>query len=940
MPQKDSEKASLYLLDGHSLAYRAFFALPLDLATAQGLHTGAVLGFINMLLRLEKTAAPEYLAVVFDFPAPTFRHKKYGEYKATREKTPQELREQFPLIKEVLDTFRIPWFELEGYEADDLLGAFTRQGEEAGLSSVIITGDADVYQLLSPLVKVFITRKGISDLAEITTERLLEDYGLNPAQWIDYKALRGDASDNIPGVPGIGEKRALQLLGEYGSLDGVLKHAQRIKGKMGETLRDNTDKALLSRELATIKRDVPLVIPLEKCRRQSPDAEALHGLFTRLEFNNLLKRIPEIAGSAGTAGSVPDSGGRLPPLQAVSLTEPDGHRQISLLDGVSGGEGAAAGKDNKICILYEQNELEIFKDKLAEGASFALLLAMGKDSAPVQPAPNRNVCRGIFFCLPEEDPVFIPFSGDESRDRQIIMFFSDIFTDSGQRLVTHDLKPLLKLFRSFGLEFKRPVFDTFLAAYLLEADKDSYQLHLLFEEYLGKKLPLPEKKVSPEEYENQLMFFLAEGIKGLFPLSKILAGKLELYKLDQLYYELELPLVPVLAGMELRGIKVNKEVFRELAGEMETELVNLEKEITEMAGQKFNLNSPQQLSYILFEKLKLPVLRKTKTGYSTDAGVLQELAGIHPIASSILSYRSVAKLKNTYLEGFYPYIDEQTGKIHSTFNQTVTATGRLSSSDPNLQNIPVKTESGRRLRRAFIPAEEGWLFLAADYSQIELRVMAFLSQDPNLIRAFLDDEDIHTYTAAEVFGVTPEDVTPLMRGRAKAVNFGIIYGISDYGLAQDLQISRAEAGKYINEYFLRYPGVKEFMDGCINQAREKGYVTTIMNRRRYLPEIRHSNYTRRSIAERIAMNTPVQGSAADIIKAAMTSINKELQKAGGSAAMVLQVHDELIFEVPPAEMDNVSQMVKTQMETIIPLTVPLKVDLKYGPDWFNLTSRR
>ena len=967
MPQKDSEKASLYLLDGHSLAYRAFFALPLDLTTAQGQHTGAVLGFLNMLLRLEKTAAPEYLAVVFDYPSPTFRHEKYREYKATREKTPQELREQFPLIKEVLDALSIPWFELEGYEADDLIGAFTLQGEEAGLNSVIVTGDADVYQLISSKVKILITRKGISNLAEITPEQLLQDYGLTPDQWIDYKALKGDSSDNIPGVPGIGEKRALQLLHEFGSLDETLKHAHEIKGKLGENLSNNTSQALLSRDLVTIRREIPLKLPWEKCRRRNPDTEALYKIFTRLEFNNLLKRIPEIAASVAGVGPKPaTSGVEADPAatggtqREVPPAEAEGLRQISLLDGVrrenqqqismsdekwqkqAYGDYAGEGKgmspcaDNKIRALTGQNELDVLQSRLTEVTSFAILLSMEEET--VSPKQNQNICRGLFLSLPGDDPVFIPFSGDNSRDGQVVLFFRNVFANSGLRLVTHDLKPLLKLLWSFDLELKCPVFDTLLAAYLLETDKASYHPHLLVEDYLGKKFPLPGKKVSEEEHKEQIMLSLSESARNLHPLSKIFSRKLEQYKLEQLYYELELPLVPVLARMEMRGVKADKEVFRELAGEMETELTGLHQEITEMAGEEFNLNSPQQLSYILFEKLKLPASRKTKTGFSTDARVLQELAGIHPIASKLCAYRSVTKLKNTYLEGLYPYINEFTGKIHPTFNQAVTATGRLSCKDPNLQNIPVKMESGRRLRRAFIPSEKGWLLLAADYSQIELRIMAHLSQDPNLIRAFINNEDIHTSTAAEVFGVAPEDVTSLMRGRAKAVNFGIIYGISDYGLSKDLQIPRAEAAKYIEQYFQRYPGVKSFMEECIKQAGEKGYISTILNRRRYIPDIKHHNFTRRSVAERIAMNTPVQGSAADIIKAAMVAIDIDLQKDGGGAAMLLQVHDELIFEVAPGEMNNVSMMVKKKMEDIVPLSVPLKVDIKQGKDWYNLTK--
>lgn len=913
MPQRREKQPTFFILDGHSLAYRAFFALPLELVTKQGMHTGAVLGFSNMLLRLIKDESPDYLAVAFDYPSLTFRHQRYESYKATREKTPPELSEQLPLIKEVLSGFNIPYFEKEGYEADDLIGTFARLGEEAGLLTVIVTADADVYQLLSPAVKVLITRKGISNLVEVTPERLWEDFGLAPGQWIDFKALKGDSSDNIPGVPGIGEKRALQLLQKYKSLDELLLHPEKVGGKLGDSLSRNAAQALLSRELVTIDRQVPIELSLEECRFSTPDIEALYGLFSRLEFNSLLKKIPELAEKGAKS-----SGRKTPEIPGETKTG-----QISLLE---------EKKWVKPRLLSSVTELESFLSRLLQASSFAVLLSLQKESSP----PYENFCRGMVFSLKGEEPCYISFQSSGLPFEQICGKLKIIFEDQSLQLITHDLKVLLKFLLNSGITLKCSAFDTLLAAYLLETDKPAYHLSLLLEEYLGSKIRWPEKKAAGKEKEEQQLSFLAQSVGELFLLEKVLLDNLELRKLKDLLFHLELPLVPVLAKMELKGIKVDKKILQELAGEMEASLFQLEKEITAMAGQSFNLNSPQQLSYILFEKLKLPVVRKIKTGYSTDARVLQELANVHPIASLIYEYRTLTKLKNTYLEGFYPFINKKTGRIHTTFNQAVTATGRLSSKDPNLQNIPVKLESGRRLRRAFIPSDKNCLLFAADYSQIELRILAHLSRDPGLIDAFKSGEDIHTRTAAEVFGVPQAQVTPLMRSRAKAVNFGIIYGISDYGLSQDLQISRAEAGQYIKQYFQRYPGVEQYIKDCISEARKKGYVTTVMNRRRYLRDINHSNFSRRSFAERMARNTPVQGSAADIIKAAMRAIDRELEKENYRASMLLQVHDELIFEVPQEELEKLSIMVKEKMEGVFPLSVPLKVDLKAGKDWYHL----
>jgi len=822
---KKKGREKFLILDGHSLAYRAFFALPLEIQTKNGFHTNAVLGFTNMLQRLLKDESPDYLAVAFDYPAPTFRHQVYREYKATREKTPLELTEQLPFIKKILTAFKIAIFELEGYEADDIIGTFCRMGEEALVSPVIVTADTDVYQLFSPWTRALMTRKGISVLEEFSEEKLKKDFNLTPAQWVDYKALKGDTSDNIPGVPGVGDKRARQLLQEYGSLEGVLEHKDKIKGKLGENLLTHAEQALQSKDLVLINRNVPVTLILEKCRPESPDWKNLYDIFMELEFKSLIEKTPELS----------------------SLKNGGGLNRDKVI-------GSGEKPDLEIVRLGSAKDLEKLAIKLKSSAVFSLLWHSGSS--------NQTVPAGLTCALEQGGVFYLPLDGDTVLVSRVLEILGSSFSNSSKMLLTHDFKPLFKYFLERELGFSCRVFDTLLAAYLLDPGKPAYHLSVLYEEYLGLEISEPAKGLAKDLRREEEILFLGRCVEQLFALQTVLAQNMEKRELAQLYGELELPLTRVLAKMELRGIRVREEILDRLAVEMDKEMELLHEEIIELAGEPFNLSSPKQLSYILFEKLKLPVIRRIKTGYSTDARVLQELSFCHPIAAQLLKYRAVYKLKSTYIEGLRPLIRPETGKVHTTFNQAVTATGRLSSKDPNLQNIPVRVEEGRRVREAFTPCREGNLFLAADYSQIELRIMAHLSGDVNLLEAFQKGEDVHVRTAAEVFNVPLEEVTPLMRERAKAVNFGIIYGISDYGLSQGLQISRAESRGYINSYFERYLGVREYVRQCIAMAREKGYVTTVMNRRRYLPDINHPNFNRRSFAERMARNTPVQGSAA------------------------------------------------------------------------------
>ncbi len=943
MIDKDNKNKFL-ILDGHSLAYRAFFALPLGLKTKTGLHTGAVLGFTNMFLRLLKNESPAYVAVAFDYPAPTFRHKKYEQYKATREKTPAEMGEQLPLIKEILEAFQTPVLEVEGFEADDIIATLAKEGEKSGFESLIVTADADLYQLLSPQIKVIITRKGISQVDTVTVETLKEQYDLEPWQWVDYKALKGDSSDNVPGVPGIGEKRALQLLKEYSSLDNVLAYSEKITGKVGKVLKEHSPQALLSRELVTVKDNVPIDISLEKCRVAEPLWEKLYHLFSGLEFRGLIEQNPQLKVFIEGTGSVGKSCNSLNHATQVQqgLTWKDTQKD----DGKESVEHSnssfdlpldysnSANKKHKVQFIYmeHQEDIVFLKQKLEDFSVFSLLLHFDSSQTTERPA-------GITFAVEKGDVFYLPFSRTEKDvdvARILASIWKGILINPKKKIITHDLKPILKLFLEGGIEPACSFFDTMLAAYLLQPDNDDYRITVLSSDYLGISQQESIKGISFEEKTKADISIAINNAVNLFALEEILSLLLKDSNLYDLYFGLELPLVSVLANMELNGITVQEEVLRELEEEIDKSLSQLKREIIEMAGFEFNINSPKQLGFVLFEKLNLPVKKKGKTGYSTDAKVLHDLSAYHPIASKLLKYRMVAKLKSTYLEGLRPLISKRTGRIHTTFNQAVTATGRLSSTYPNLQNIPSKLEEGRRLRQAFTSSKKGNLLLAADYSQIELRILAHFSKDDNLVDAFRRGQDIHSRTAAEVFNVALEDVTFSMRGRAKAVNFGIIYGISDYGLSQDLQISRAEAKKYIESYFERYPGVKRYVEECIATARQKGYVTTVLNRRRYLFDINHSHFSKRSFAERMARNTPIQGSAADIIKKAMLFIDSVLKKESFEAALLLQVHDELIFELPAEEIEEVTKSVKTIMENVVPLDVPLKVDFKAGKDWYHL----
>lgn len=865
------------VLDGNSLAHRAFHALP-HLATSQGLATSAAYGFTTMLFKVLREIRPGLVAVCFDKGRATFRHEHYSAYKAHRPGTPEDLRPQFPLIKEILGAMNIAVLEEEGYEADDLIGTLVQRAEEQGLSSVVVTGDQDALQLVSPLTRVLVTRRGISELEEFTPKRVRERFGIDPAQFPDYKGLVGDPSDNLPGVPGIGPKAAARLLQDFGQLENLFSRLDEVDARYREKLRQHREQALLSKKLATINRGAPVKADPRDLRWPGPDYNRLLEVFSRLEFKSLIRSIREQLGEEGK--------GVRPAVEV---------RTHSV-------EYRRAGPA----------ELALLHEECRRAGRAAVALAGSRREGVAAAALKAG---GSTYYLDLDDPS----SGAAAREA----LFS-LLQDRSVEKILHDAKSALWLLSRHGRAIEGLAFDTMVAAYLLNPTTASQDLADVALEHLSVVLPLRGEEA------------LAARADATMRLADVLPEKLRLAEMERLYYEVELPLVGVLAEMEMAGVAVDREYLVEVSRELEGKIQAIAGEVYRLAGEQFNLNSTRQLGYVLFEKLKLPIKKKTKTGYSTDASVLEELAGEHPIVPLILEHRQLVKLKSTYVDGLAALIDPETGRVHTTFHQTVTATGRLSSSDPNLQNIPVRMEEGRRIRRAFIPRRPENLILTADYSQIELRILAHMSGDENLINAFRRGEDIHARTAAEVFGVPLEEVTREMRSRAKAVNFGIVYGISDFGLARDIRISRQEAQQYISSYFARYPKVKAFIERTVAEAREKGYVTTILKRRRYLPELFSANRTVRSFGERTAINTPIQGSAADIIKLAMVRIYRELKERGLAARMILQVHDELIFDVPQEELADLKELVREHMENALELAVPLTVEVKAGPSWYEV----
>lgn len=867
------------VLDGNSLIYRAFHALPL-LSNRQGVFTNAVLGFTTMLFKLLKQEKPDYIVVAFD-EGKTFRHEEYSDYKVHRKPTPDELRPQFPLVKNILEALNIKILSIAGYEADDVIGFLTKMAEKEGLESTVVTGDRDSLQLVSENTRVFITKKGISEIQPYDLDAINGEYGLGPRQLIDVKALMGDKSDNIPGVPGVGEKTAVKLIQQFGSIEGILENLDQVTpAKLQEKLMHNRDKILISYRLSQIQRDLKMEVDVDDCTFEAPDYNQLLAIFEKLEFRRLIKEILEEIKNDDSA------------IESLEVPE--------------------------FFVPESIDELRVYMDRLA---------AKSDSHVGVYIYPEHSKSGIEYLAFYEEKTRFVVDFGavlqwEGSKD-VLKGFFS-----GNTKILFHDGKGAMTALSTVGIDVSAGFDDTQLAAYLLNPSASEYSIQQLSSEYLN--LTILEKE--------DILSTCAIYSQAVFNLYSILTDRLKEAQLYELYSDVELPLEEVLFEMESKGISINHLILNDMSDELAAEVDNVTSEVFDLAGESFNLNSPRQLGEILFSKLGLPSAKKTKTGFSTGAAVLEQLSGEHPIVDKILLHRQLVKLKSTYVDGLYKLVDKKTGRIHTTFNQTITATGRLSSTEPNLQNIPIRMEMGRKIRKVFVAGKEDWVLLAADYSQIELRVLAHLSGDENLKRAFFEHEDIHSRTASEVFGIDIEDVDYDMRRMAKAVNFGIVYGISDFGLSRDLGITRKEAGAFITRYYDRYPGVKAYMEKTISQAREQGYVTTILKRRRYLPDLFSSNRNVRNFGERTAMNTPIQGSAADIMKLAMLAVDKEIKTRGMVGSMLLQVHDELIFEFPEDELKDGAAMIKSCMENAYPLDVPLEVDIKYGSNWYEMES--
>lgn len=880
----------LLLIDGSSLLHRAFFALPL-MSNANGVFTNAVHGFMMMFNHMVAEQAPDYLAVCFDKSRHSFRTDIYADYKGTREETPQELRGQFELIKQVLDCSGVAWLEMDNYEADDLLGSLARQGSEQGWQVNIFTGDRDLLQLIDDHTTVYITRKGAKETEFYDQAAVREKYGVTPPRLADIKGLMGDSSDNIPGVAGIGEKTAVKLLSQYGDLETLYAHGDELKGKLAEKVVQGRDKAFFSRRLATICRDVPLELAegwQSLAYDPAHDKARLAELYVSLGLRQLLSGLVQGGKSAKKPG-------------AAQLSSPTG--QTSLFD-------PAAFEDKPWPQPGEETASQPASASAAASPQPEPALADQADQ-PAFGSQAAIVSEDCILLLQEGQLIVLPPGGGPAlRDPAACR---DLLEDPGVAKISIEAKEAIKYLDGQGLKLAGLKDDAAIAAYLLDPSAGDYSLDKLL---LENGLPL----------DNPAAWLPA--------LCQKLRVELERRDMLRLYTDMELPLINVLAQMELAGIRVDAGRLNEMSAELSQAEAEYQLRVFEQAGRRFNLNSPKQLGVVLFEEMGVPPLKKTKSGYSTDAEVLETLALTQPICRDILDFRFVAKLRSTYTEGLAKLVGED-GKIHTCFKQTVTATGRLSSVEPNLQNIPIRQEAGRRIRRVFAPEPGDWL-LAADYSQIELRVLAHISGDAKLRQAYLDGEDIHARTASEVMGVPIDQVTPAQRRAAKAVNFGIVYGISDYGLSRDLGVSRKQAQEYIELYFSRYPQVAAYQRQTILAARDKGYVETLFGRRRYLPDLANRNFNLRSFAERVAMNAPIQGSAADIIKLAMIEIDRELRSRGLRSRMLLQVHDELIFNVPPEELEIMKELVRARMEHSVELSVPLTVEVKQGRDWYDM----
>lgn len=871
------------MIDGNSLSFRAFYALPL-LSNKAGIHTNAILGFAKLLEKIIREEQPTHFLVAFDAGKTTFRHSKYSEYKGGRQKTPPELSEQFPYIRQLLDAYHIKHYELENYEADDIIGTLSKEADQNDFETIIVTGDRDLTQLATQNVTIYYTKKGVTDVDHYTPEFIAEKYnGLKPIQIIDMKGLMGDSSDNIPGVAGVGEKTAIKLLNQFDSVEGVYENIDKVSGKkLKEKLELSHEDALMSKELVTINRYSPIEVTLNDTKLSDiNDNHEKIELFKKLEFKQLLADIDNKA-SEFEQEQKQVSFDILPTFEYVDFNHLD-----------------------EAVIHFEIDGSNYLKDDILKFGFY------DKERYIVVDADNIK-----------DYPELIKWLENENSKK-----------------VVYDAKKTFVIAHRLNINIQNIVFDAMLASYIIDPSRTIDDVYSVVTNYhqtyvkedvsiygKGKKRHVPDTEI--------LNTHIASITKSIDAVKPLMEKELESHQQMNLLKDLELPLARILSKMEEIGIYTDVNDLQRMQQELQEKLELLVQRIHDAAGEEFNINSPKQLGVVLFETLKLPVIKKTKTGYSTAVDVLEQLQNEHPIINDILEYRQLAKLQSTYVEGLQKVISNDK-RIHTRFNQTLAQTGRLSSVDPNLQNIPIRLEEGRKIRKAFKPSSEDSVILSADYSQIELRVLAHITQDDSLKEAFIHGQDIHTATARKVFGVEAEEVTDLMRRQAKAVNFGIVYGISDYGLSQSLNITRKEAKIFIDDYLASFPGVKQYMSDIVKDAKANGYVETLLHRRRYIPDITSRNFNLRGFAERTAMNTPIQGSAADIIKLAMVEFDKQVQHTSYKAKLLLQVHDELIFEVPKSEVEEFSLFVEDIMEHALDLDVPLKVDSNYGPTWYD-----
>lgn len=874
------------IIDGNSLMNRAFYALP-EMTDKKGRHTNALYGFANIIFKILKEYTPTHFAVAFDLKAPTFRHKMYDGYKAGRKKMPDELAEQIEPLKQMIDFFGINRLELEGFEADDILGVVAKKAGESGLKTYIITGDKDSFQLATDNVSILFTKKGISEIEVVDKQKMLDDYGITPTEFIDLKALMGDSSDNIPGVAGIGEKTGLKLIQEYKSIENIYKHIDEIKGAVQKKLIADEESAYMSKKLATIHSDLPVDFETEEILYNGLDTKNLTEFFQQRDMVSLVKRL------SSTSNEVVSENGSV--------------------------------SNEKI------KEIEYTTDpqKLLAENSKRIFIKVVKEDAPV------NIRAILSLCIMTEKNSYCIDEKDIEKIKPILI--SDEVQKCG-----FDIKEDYIALLAYDIEMKNVYFDSKIAQYLFDPDAGSYDISNLSagyslpeidsaEAFFGKgknkKVITSFNKKEIEPYYLQMMYIVKGAIKKQ-------TEKIKAWDMSSLFFDVEMPLVTVLGDMQYAGVAIDKAALLDAKKEFSSVIMQLEKDIYQLANQEFNINSPKQLGKVLFEDLGLPTGKKTKTGYSTDAKVLENLIDAHPIVEKILSYRTYTKLLSTYVDGLLAIINKDTGRIHSSFNQTITATGRISSTEPNLQNIPVRDAIGRNLRKAFI-AKDGDILVDADYSQIELRVLADISNETVLIDGFNEGIDIHTRTASEVFEVPIDEVTKELRSAAKAVNFGIVYGISDFGLSNNLGIGRKKAGEYIKNYLDRFKNIEKYMDDIVKQAEKDGYVTTFLNRRRYIPQINMKNFIQKNLGKRLAMNTPVQGSAADIIKIAMVKVSKRLKKEKLKSKLILQIHDELIIEATMDEKEIVEKLLKEEMEHAYKLKSSLKADVQSGKSWYD-----